>query len=288
MAYELSLKQQIYLRILLNYFHGEQQEALLKGLPPPQAREIAGLNIDNNDPSLIFLHPQEAIGSIHYSWIAEEIKKQPSTLQRFFISAATPTQQLGLTKLLGKNGSGELAPALSVYFCYQLYISLEMQNLLPKPFLPKTPLLRLLQLSKTQLVTLIDFFGLYDLAEEMRTIVNTKNLKNIHACLSPKKHQFLRICLHLKERLVAPKLQLDKWDGNCQELQKRLHRRGLSRLGKALMGQNPDFIWYLVHTLDIGRGKILVAQAPGQELPGIASLLQTQLLNLIDFLEGAK
>lgn len=286
MAEELNAKQQIYLRVLLDYYHAGNQDALLKALPPAQAKEIALLKILQGDPSAIFLHPSEALDGVHYSWISEEIAKKPESLHPFFIASLSKAQQRDLKKILGETAAKSLAPILSTYFCHQLFLGLGMDKLLPKSFLPETPLFPLINLSKSKLVDIIDYFGLYDLSEEIRTIVNTKNLKNIYACLTPKKHQFLRNCMHLKDRLVAPKLNLDKWDGNCQELQRILHRRGLNRMGKALSGQHPDLIWYLTHTLDIGRGKILASQVSNQEVPGITPVLNIQLLNLLDFLEG--
>lgn len=287
MAEELNAKQQIYLRVLLDHYHEGNQEALLRSLPPAQAKEIAVLKIVDGDPSAIFLNPSKALESVHYSWISEEIAKKPKPLHPFFIASLSTTIQRDLKKLLGESAAKPLAPILSTYFCHQLFLGLGMDELLPKSFLPETPLFPLINLSKSKLVDIIDYFGLYDLSEEIRTIVNTKNLKNIYACLTPKKHQFLRNCMHLKDRLVAPKLNLDKWDGNCQELQKILHRRGLNRFGKALSGQHPHLIWYLTHTLDVGRGKILASQVSPEEVPGITPVLNVQLLNLLDFLEGS-
>lgn len=288
MTQELNAKQQIYLRVLLDHYHEGSQDSILKSLPPAQAKEISMLKIQNGDPSAIFLDPAQALTSIHYSWVAEEILKQPAELQSLFIASLSPTQQRDVKKLIPKEISRPLAPIFATYFCEQLFVKLGMENLLPKSFLPNTQLSHLIDLPKSEIVDIIDFFGLYDLGEEIRTIVNTKNLKNIYSCLTPRKHQFLRNCLHQKDRVVAPKLHLEKWDGNCQELQKTLHRRGLSRLGKALSGQHPDFIWYLTHMLDIGRGKILASQIANEEISGITPLLTFQLLNLIDFLEGSK
>ncbi|MGK5594393.1 MAG: hypothetical protein ACSNEK_03430 [Parachlamydiaceae bacterium] len=288
MAEDLPLKQQIYIKVLLNHFHPGEQETLLKGLPANQSREISGLNVVANDPSIIFLHPAQALMSIHYSWIAQELAKQPQALHGFFLASLLEPQRTAVGKYITQTNALSLPPLLADYFCHQLYIALGMKELLPREFLPNTPVLRLLDFSKPKLVNLIDFFGLYDLAEEIRTIVDTKNLKHIYACLTPKKHQFLRLCLHQKERLVVPKLHLEKWDTSCSELHKKLHRRGLARLGKALSNQHHDFLWYLSHTLDRGRGQILIAQAATKESESINSILNNQLLNLIHFLEGSK
>lgn len=287
MAQEINAKQQIYLRVLLDYYHEGNQDALLKALPPAEAKEVAFLKIEKGDPSAIFLNPAKALEHVHYSWIGEEIQKMPSSLQSFFIASLSSGQQKDVQKLLNNASSKTLAPILKSYFAKQLFSKLGMEDLLPKSFLPETPLFKLSSYSKAKLVEIIDFFGIYDLSEEMRTIVNTKNLKNIYGCLTPKKHQFLRNCMHLKDRLVAPKLHLEKWDGECQELHRILHRRGLLRLAKALSGQHPDLIWYLSRTLDSGRGKILISQVADEEIAGITALLHVQLLNLIDFLEGS-
>ena len=41
------------------------------------------------------------------------------------------------------------------------------------------------------------------------------------------------------------------------KLKNILHHRGFNRLGKALFGCHPSFLWHLCHRLDTGRTKVL-------------------------------
>jgi len=63
-----------------------------------------------------------------------------------------------------------------------------------------------------------------------------------------------------------------------------LHRRGIMRLGYALSGQHPDFIWHLSHRLDIGRGRLLKKNNFKNEIAGVTMPLQQQVANIINFI----
>ena len=126
---------------------------------------------------------------------------------------------------------------------------------------------------------------MYDLAEGIRHIVDRKKLKAIYLCLSHREQAFLRICLHKKEKLAAPKLDIDKWDGSREMLHRVLHRRGMLRLGKALSGQERHFVWHLVHLLDTGRGNIILQYYAEQPVAGVTPLLIQQVVSVINFIK---
>jgi len=285
MAYDPDHKQQIFMRMLLNRYHPTGVESVLKCLPAETAKGIFNQSPSSKDPSEALLQPEDYIREMHYSWLIEPIKKFPPSLHPLLLGALAEDQKGPLAKLLRLAPAGNVSPSLRRYVCRELYFSLDTATLIPKAFISPSSLSPLLQLSKKRLVELIDYLGLYDLAEEIRGIVDTKNLKTIYQCLSAKKQQFLRICLHQREKLITPKLHLDKWEGDCQQLSKLLHMRGIFRLGKTLSGQKGDLILFLTHTLDTGRGKILAEHVGPQEIPGVTQALVLQILNAINFLE---
>lgn len=281
--------QPVFLRVLLNRFHKSEMQQLLKCLPQAEAQQILLQNISSEEVSFAFDFTQDLLNRIHYSWIAEEIKKKPPKLQPFFVASLPPLLRDPLAKLLKTPPFREAPKSLvNKYFYQEFCTGLNLQDRLPPAYLPKTQFFSLMQANKNQLVDLVDFLGLFDLAEELRSIVSTKNIKDIYACLTPKKQQFLRVCLHQKERVISPKLHLDKWDGNCEELNKLLHRRGINRLGKALSGQHSDFIWLITQMFDIGRGTLLAKEISPQEIPAITHALGLQVLNTIEFLDWRK
>jgi hypothetical protein len=126
---------------------------------------------------------------------------------------------------------------------------------------------------------------MHDLSESIRHIVDKNQLKAIYNCLSPRKQQFLRMCLHQKEKITAPKLEIGRWDGDKKKLEQILHKRGLLRLGKALCGQHPQFFWYITRTFDTGRGAALARYYQEEPIPEISPLLIQQVLSLINFLK---
>jgi len=167
----------------------------------------------------------------------------------------------------------------------QLYPEIKLKDVLPIEYLPLTDMNELAHFKKNGIVDLIDFLGLYDLSEEVRRIVDKKIVENIYKCLTRKKHQFLRGCLHQKGKLVTQSIRLEHWDGNCQKLAKILHHRGMIRLGYALSGQHPDLLWHITHLLDTGRGEKLSRYYHKEEIPGVTEALKLQVKSIVKFLK---
>ena len=143
--------------------------------------------------------------------------------------------------------------------------------------LPSAPLNSLLYLSKKELIALIDDLAMYDLAAELRQIVETKILKKIYSLLSEEQKKLLKMAVAQRETISFPRLGLDRWDRTEESLRYLLHRRGLVRLGAALSGQDPDLIWYLCHRLDIGRGSALFKFCENKNIPGFTDIVLGQI-----------
>jgi hypothetical protein len=161
----------------------------------------------------------------------------------------------------------------------------EIDRVMTLEYLPQSTLSVLASWTKFELVELIEFLGLHDLAEELRQVVDQKSLKNVYACLTPKEQKYLRFCMHHKSKLAPPSLGLDRWSGDCGKLKTALQSRGLIRLGKALSGEHPDFMWHLTHILDSGRGKALMKYYSKEPVGGVTALLAQQVLNLMNMLK---
>ena len=68
----------------------------------------------------------------------------------------------------------------------------------------------------------------------------------------------------------------------------QLHRRGMARLGRALSGQEPQFVWRVIHTLDIGRGSRVSKWVAPDPKEGVTTTLVGQLLNVINFIQKSE
>lgn len=270
------------LRVLINRYNPKAGNALMNFLPEDELAAISKIDIRSDDLQPILQHPQSSLGRIHHTWIKPLLEKFPDRLQPALLAALTPEQAAGM------KGTVEMTlskPAKS-FLLNQLFINLKINEHIPLEYLPEHELLPLIKWSKQQLVDLIDFLGLYDLASEVRQIVNSDHLKSIYSCLSPKQFQYLKICMHQKEQIVSSKLGIDPGKPDCTKLKKAMHRHGLSRLGKAFCGLHEDFVWTIAHTLDMGRGSILLKEYQPVALPKITQILKQQVLNVMNFVEG--
>jgi len=280
----MTAKSALMLRVLINRFHQGSPEILLSSLPQENAKEVLGIDVASQDAAQAIHSPKEIVKEVHYSWFGPIIQACSPSMQPLMMSAlpSSSAEQLSRFFQIPKH-STTLSPTVRLYLINQLYHKLKPADILPAGYLPQTSLSVLLSFRKEDLIKLIDFLGLYDLADEIRHIVDKKLLNAIYSGLSVKKQHFLRICLHQKGKLSMPRLDLEKWQGDNKQLDKMLHNRGLIRLGKALSGQSNDFIWHIVHRLDTGRGNLLMRYYSSEEIQGVTQVLIQEVLNLTSF-----
>lgn len=281
----METKSWILIRILLNRFHSKSSKDFLSLLPKEEAQKVLSQDVVTSEIDPVFVSPNEFLKSIHYSWVAPHVQKLPLHLQGIVVSALPQPLAMGLKKYLNIPKTLSLPAHARTFFIKKIYDQVKQSDILPLHFLPKEELSDLLNLNRIELIELIDFLGLYDLAEEVRYIVDKKNLQNVYKCLDNKKMQFVRICLHQKSRFSVAKLDLKKWNGDCSVLLQQLHQRGLYRLGKALSGAHPHFMWYFSRKIDTGRSAIIYKYYKTQASPGIASALVQQVTSVMNFLK---
>lgn len=276
----------IMMRVLMNRFHGGTPEAFLKNMPQENVQMVLSQDIHVDDPTPALIQPQQIIEKIHYSWMPPAIEQFPGAMQDLLIQALPPQHSVGIQKMMKKSLYGpKLSLPIRIFLMNLLYKKLSPSAVLPVKFLPISNLSILADTTKSELVRIIDFLGIQDLAEAIRFIVDKKKLKSVYNWLTPLKQNYLKVCLHQKDKLPIPKLDLEHWDGNYEKLDMLLHRRGLIRFAKALSGQHPDLFWHIIHILDIGRGSILNKHYTKESIPGVTPALTQQLFGLLNFLK---
>lgn len=279
-------KTSAFFKVLINRFHPGINPAFFKSLPSDGVKEAFAETTASQDTSTAFTWPGDLISRTHYSWLAPHIEMLPEGLKDPVVNALPDVQFKGIRKLLKlKSPRMQMTPDVKAFLLGRLYQQWQPKDALPPQYLPHSLLSGLFSLSKAELVDLIDLLAMYDLAEAIRHIVGKRHLKALYFCLSVQKQQFLRICLHKKEKLATPKLDIEKWDGSKEHLTALLHRRGMLRLGKALCGQSRQFLWNIVHTLDTGRGNALAEYYQEDQIPGVTPLLIQQVISVINFLK---
>lgn len=221
---------------------------------------------------------------VHWSWFLPTLETYPETEQKLFLSSVSPHAAKNLAKALQismpSNGITEVARSFFRHILLQSLTGPE-DRLLPANYLPPSPLSPLLNFTKKELIRLIDSLSIYDLASELRQIVETKILKKIYSFLSEEERKFLKIASAHKEHFVLTRTGLSAWDGTEESFRTLLHRRGLARLGAALSGQHPDFIWIICHQLDIGRGNALFKLCAKEAVHGVSDVIIRQITELL-------
>lgn len=273
-------------KVLLNRYHKDPPQNALKLLPADQAEAVNKEETQSQDLAPVLAAPEELIKKVHYSWLKPFIEGQPKSLASLYLSALPKEQSAKLLPLFQTAKLETLSPPLKAFLLQKTYRSLFDHQVTLPPYLPSSPLNTLLHCSKPELLTLIDYFGLYDLGEAIRHIVDKRYIKQLYSCLTPRKQEFLRTTLYQKERLVSTPLDLTQWKGDCNEIKQIVHRRGMLRLGIALSEQHPDLIWHISRILDTGRAAILNSCiAKEKKIPGVVPALTQQLLHLMNFLK---
>lgn len=286
----MQLKGLVMMRVLLNRYHRANPAVLLKCLPQEESSALLSLDIASNDVASALVQPIELIKRIHYSWLITVIKNLPKMLHEPLLLALPEPFPSKLRLALGMPSTSDadaksLGNPIKIFLINKLYALVKPPSVLPPSFLPTTSLSSLTEFNKTQLVELIDFLGLHDLAEGMRYIIDKKLLEKLSVSLSTQQREFIRLCMRQQEKIAATRLELDQWDGTPEKLKHLLHRRGLLRFGKALCGQHPDLLWHITHILDSGRGEIVMKYFSPEMTPGITPALAQQVINVMNFLQ---
>lgn len=270
------------LKVLINRFNAKAGNALLRFLPQDEAKAVNEQNITSTDLTPLLFKPKMFLERIHASWLKPVIQELPESMRPFVLAVLTPDQ---LADLKSSIKPARLPEPLKGFFVKQLFDAFKDTDHLPIEYLPEAELSVLLSWPKAKLTTLVSFLGLHDLATEVRHIVNKTYLKNIYSCLTPKQFYYLKVCLHQKEVLTAPKLPLDPTKQDCQRLKLILQQRGIIRLGNAFSGEHADFTWHLAHILDNARGAALMNAYRPESIPQITAFLKSQVANLITYLK---
>lgn len=275
-------KKLLMLRLLLNHYHGGTIEA--KALPEEEAKNVAQVSIQSDRLGPLLKNPLDKLSNIHYSWLIKKLENLEKDKIPLILSLFPDEDSKKLRTFLDASSKPFLLTSLGrSFFLSKLYPLFLFDEALPLDYLLESSLSFLAQLKKNDLIEMIDFLGLFDLAEEIQHIVDKHLLEQIYGCFPSKKQVFLRKCLHQKEKLVTQRMKLEHWDGDEKKLKKLLHHKGLVRLAYAISGESPDLIWHINHILDTGRGMKLERLCQKSAIPGVTEALKKQVLIINKF-----
>lgn len=276
-------KKWVVLRALLGHFHPDGAEGVLSSLSQEEVQKVLSQEISSDQVNSLLLQPAEIIGDMHYSWLEKSLERFPESLQPFLVSALPQTHQEGLVKRKGFNNAPQgVSSFVRRFLLKTIYQQLGAKDVLPLSLLPEQPLSPFVHLNKEEMLDVMDLLGLYDIASEVRMVIDKKILKQLYKSLSKKKQQYLRKILNRQDKVSSPPMGLDQWGGNEEKLGRELHRRGMIRLGKALSGMDSQLFWHISHRLDTGRSAF-ISRYRGDKEEGVTRSLGLQVLSAINF-----
>ncbi|MCB1135254.1 MAG: hypothetical protein KDK78_03195 [Chlamydiia bacterium] len=279
-------KSRPVLKALVQHYHSGKEDALYKFLPEKEAKLLARLDAGQAKIEELFQPSRILLQLIHYSWLAPALEAMPKQLQGPCLASLPPRLGAKVASLMGyKVPADKPCLAIQDYLLDMLYHEAMNPKVRPRALLPHTEFDHLLEIGKPKLVDLIDYLGIHDLVTTMRHIVDKERVQMIMRSLRPNKRDYLKLCLRAKNPLTTPDINLSDWDGTPKQLEAKLQRRGVARLGKALAGQDPSLCWHITRTLDSGRGKALMRQLSPNALPGVTPFLAGQVNNIIRYME---
>lgn len=277
---------ELVLKAFLSRCSPERRSALEKFLPELERLRIQELPSFEEGVTPEGFTNGGILEQVHWSWFLPTLKTYPVKERKLFLTALNPVAAQNLAHSLEITDYSQEMSETGRGFLRQILLNSLLgpkDRLLPIDYLPPSPLKPLFRLSKKELTKLIDFLSLHDLAAEIRQIVETKILKKIYSFLSEDERKFLKQTMaHQKESFPMPRMALERWDGEEESFRHLLHRRGIMRLSLALSGQDPDFIWYICHQLDIGRGNVLYKLCGKEAAAGVATDVADMIIRQIE------
>jgi hypothetical protein len=255
----------LILKAFIYHFHPRSPETLFKFLSTSESNPLKSIPLESSDIHLLIYHRERLIQNLHASWIEKLIDKAPESVKPLI--------------------SSQLPAPFEPFAINILYSLVENPPQIPIEYLPKSELSPLPLWSSEQLNALSDLLGLFDLAAELRFIVDKVSIQNIYSFLSEKEQGFLRIAAQQKESLSVPRLNLDPRKNSSKEWRQIIHQRGIMRIARALNGQNYELIWYIAHKMDLLDGNIILRAFSNQPTPKITPILYLQITQAMNFIK---
>lgn len=233
----------------------DHQQSLLRCLSDEHIEGIRKHHIKNMPLALEDFSLPHLVDKVHYSWLLPFLNKQEYPALFFPLFSEKTREKLAKSLSIpwepSQDGSSPLLDYLRLVVEEAFFWG---QTILPVSYLQNSPLKDLLFYNKQELVDLIYELSLWDMAIELRQIVDQKVLQEIASTLSDEeKKEIARIS---KQALVPlfPRAHYK----DLPSFEQEMHKRGIARLGIALLEESSDFLWHITRVLDKGRGTILL------------------------------
>ena len=265
-------------------FSGIEADGLLKYLTEEEQKEAKDSFVSYS-LSIPTAQIRKMFHRIHYSWLSELFSNFPKDKQALYLRALNSSQSKGLSSLLGTSFKQAPIPKLaSEYLLGSLTLAHPLATEVQREFLEKSSFSPLLDFDKSRLVNLIDLLGIFDLAAEVKKVVEKTRLKEVYLWLNQQQQAFLKNCLRQEDVLTEERQGIHSWTKNQKAFLHKIHLKGLARFSQALKGESSKLVWHLTRTLDKGRGEVILKSLEKVEKSDLQSALQKQVFSTHKFL----
>ncbi len=237
-------------KAFLEKVDAQKQQDLVRHLSPKSAEIIRTMPPIPLRTFASLADPERVWSKIHPTWIAKALKNGGySDGDQLLLLSAIPESSAAV--LLGKKARIPLNPAAATYFAGVLYKQVVGQQApLPEEILPSSPHNALLDMSREQLIDLISLLGIHDLARDLTTLLDATKIRAIVAALTPTQSAYLEGLKNTApEPITFPKLPLQQWINDVQQLQGLILQRGINRLAKVMAAESEELLAHLLLAL---------------------------------------
>lgn len=238
----------------------KEQTRLAEFLPEKEQKQLASLRFAQPDWIDRKVRIENALDLVHPSWILQVVYPAHSIQEIGFILAALDQRQASALKaqLPYPHPLPALTPLGKRYLRNDLLQKIPgIEDLVPLEALPESSLNILTTLSFKELLQLVFFLGLKELAQYLKLIIDKNRRKAIQTALSADEWAMLEQLSTKKEPLAPNRGTFDTWTGQPAQLRLLIEQRGINRLAKALFGEHDSLLWYVLHILDTARANFL-------------------------------
>lgn len=286
----MTLSTRIILHAFLQECPTEERQRLMKCLAPAEKEALSSVPKTFGNPLKSEEDPEKLLAWMHHSWITPFLRTLSEKEIGLFLAALSPEKITAVGKDLLYAGKIPALSQLGKLFLRATlvrYLTAEVDDLLPIECLPESPLNDLIALPTDVLVGFLDLLGLHDLSVEMKQIIDKQKLIRIEDALTADQLQYLKILLQSHEPVAFTHMGLLNWNGEREKLKTLIRQRGANRLAKALYGQDPSLIWYVLHRLDVEKALLVRKLSAPIDNPRAGKLLIQQVVELINYTRGS-
>jgi hypothetical protein len=281
----------LFTRLLYNKYFTAKSELLEKLMPKEDYEALGRIQSPSKECNQLLFNPKSWLSSCDPSWYVPLVEELDAPLQPLFLDILPKKivdAFVAKTKISYTIQDKKKLPDIVQNFLFSyLYQHWQESVALPKELLEPSELQPFLACSKNDLRDIIDLLSMHDLVDEVRHIVDKRILEVLSKLLTKKQQAYLKMCLRQKTKPHAPTFSLRDFLREPQKFSSELRQVGIKRFGTLLSGENPDFIWHVLHTLDRDTAKQIQQHIEPKAVTSMTKLRQLESLQILQFLKAS-